>query len=84
MYVFARVCSYEVFSSTVNGLCFFEDTLNLAGIYLLKVNNRNTRIKYETRSGVFIANFEYVSHFVLVFLLLTLNMFFDGWESLVC
>ena len=36
------------------------------------------------RSGVFIANFEYVSHFVLVFLLLTLNMFFDGWESLVC
>ena len=33
------------------------------GIYLLKVNN-----------GVFIANFEHISHFVLLFLLLTLNM----------
>ena len=26
------------------------------------------------RSGVFIVNFEYISHIVLVFLLLTLNM----------
>ena len=56
------------------------------GIYLLKVNNRNTRTRYEIcskltiktlerrhwrRSGVFIVNFE---HIVLVFLLLTLNM----------
>ena len=46
-----------------------------AGIYLLKVNNRNTRTRCEIcRSGVFIVNFEHISHHVLVFLLLTLNM----------
>ena len=59
-----------------------------AGIYLLKVNNRNTRTRCEIcskltintperrqwrRSGVFIVNFEHISHLVLVFLLLTLN-----------
>ena len=58
---------------------------NPAGIYLLKVNNRNTRTRCEIcskltiktperRSGVFIVNFEHISHLVLVFLLLTLNM----------
>ena len=60
-----------------------------AGIYLLKVNNRNTRtsceiclkltIKIPERrhwrcSGIFIVSFEYISHLFLVFLLLTLNM----------
>ena len=60
-----------------------------AAIYLLKVNNRNTRTRYEIcsklaiktpkrrhcrRSGVFIVNFEHISHLCLVFLLLTLNM----------
>ena len=35
---------------------------------MFKVNNK------DTYSGVFIINFEYVSHLVLVFLLLTLNM----------
>ena len=60
-----------------------------AGIYLLKANNRNTRTRYEICSkltiktlerrqwccsGVFIVNFEHISHLVLVFLLLTLNM----------
>ena len=59
-----------------------------AGIYLLKANNRNTRTRCEIcskltintperrhwrRSGVFIVNFEHISHLVLVFLLLTLN-----------
>ena len=59
-----------------------------ASIYLLKVNNRNTRTMCEAcskltiktpeqrqwrRFGVFIATFEHVSYFVLVFLL-TLNM----------
>ena len=59
------------------------------GIYLLKVNNRNARARCKMcskltiktperrqwrRSGVFIVNFEYISHLVLVFLLLTLNM----------
>ena len=44
--------------------------------YLFNVNNKNTRKKYEIcpkfcRSGVFIANFEHISHFCLV--LMTLN-----------
>ena len=61
---------------------------NPVGIYLLKVNNRNTSTRCEIcskltintperrqwrRSGVFIVNFEHISHLVLVFLLLTLN-----------
>ena len=65
-----------------------KQTANPAGIYLLKVNNRNTRTRCEIcskltintperrhwrRSGVFIVNFEHISHLVLVFLLLTLN-----------
>ena len=48
-------------------------------IYLLNVNNRNTRtrceIERQRRSDVFVVvNFEHNSHTVLVFLLLTLNM----------
>ena len=54
-----------------------------AGIYLLKVNNRNTRAKYKTCSkltiktsgrrhwrcsGVFRVNLEHILHFVLVFI----------------
>ena len=53
-----------------------------AGIYLLKVNNRNTRTRREIcsnlttktpgrrqwcRSAVFIVNFEHISHLVLLF-----------------
>ena len=60
------------------------------GIYLLKVNNINPRTRCEKclkltittpeqlhwpRSGVFIVNFEHISHAVLVFLLLTLHMY---------
>ena len=60
-----------------------------AEIYLLKVNNRNSRARCEIcskltmkipqrrqwrRSGIFIVNFEHISHLVLVFLLLTLSM----------
>ena len=56
-----------------------------AKIYLLKVNNRNTRKSYEIsskltiktperrRSGVFIVNFEHISHLFLPSLLLTLS-----------
>ena len=54
-----------------------------ANIYLLKVNNRNTRTRREVCSKlkiktpddvpVFIVNFEHVSHPFLVFLLLTLS-----------
>ena len=58
------------------------------GNYILKVNNRNTRARceicskltiktperdYWRRSGVFIVNFEHISHLVLVFLLLTFS-----------
>ena len=58
-------------------------------IYLLKVNNRNTGRRCEIsskltiktpqkrhwrRSGVSIVNFDYISHLVLVLLLLPLNM----------
>ena len=39
------------------------------GIYLLKVNNRNTRTKCEIRqwrrSGIFIVNFKYISHLAI-------------------
>ena len=59
-----------------------------AHIFLFKVSNRNTRKRCEIcskliiktperhhwrRSGVFIVNFEYISHIFLVLLLLTLN-----------
>ena len=58
----------------------FGSRSSLAGIYLLKVNNKNTRTIWNmfkvnnkhTRTTVFI-NFEHISHLV-VFLLLTLNM----------
>ena len=58
----------------------------LAKIYLPKVNNRNTSKRFEMcsnvnnfnkhhwhRSGVFVVNFEHISHLFLVFLLLNLN-----------
>ena len=56
------------------------------GNYMFKVNNRNTRTRCEIgskltiktperyhwrRSGVFVVNFEHISHLVLVLLLLT-------------
>ena len=59
-----------------------------AGNYMLKVNNRNTRTRCEIcskltiktperphwrRSGVFVVNFEHISHLALLFLLLTLS-----------
>ena len=68
-------------------VCFTQEDLPVS-ICLLKVNNRNTRTRCEIcskltiktperrhwrRSGVFIDNFEHISHFVLVFLFLTLN-----------
>ena len=59
-------------------LCMGAAILIPNGIYLFKVNNRNTRTRCEIcqcrRSGVFIVSFEHISHLVLVFLLLTLNM----------
>ena len=72
----------------VINLSIFFTCIKPAGIYLLKVNNRNTRTRCEIcskltktperrqwrRSGIFIVNFEHISDLVLVFLLLTLNM----------
>ena len=47
---------------------------------MFKVNNKGTRTTMKTPerrhwrcSGVFIVNFEHISHFVLVFLLLTFS-----------
>ena len=40
---------------------------------MFKVNNKNTRTTSRRRSGVFIVNFEHISHLFLVFLLLTVN-----------
>ena len=69
-------------------LYLLQYACNPAGNYMFKVTNRNTRTKCETclkltiktpdrrnwrRSGVFIVNFEHISHFALVFLLLTFN-----------
>ena len=59
------------------------------GIYLFKVNNRNTRTRCEICS--YIVNFEHISHRVLVFLLLYFTPCFSvsiadfehviaGWE----
>ena len=60
-----------------------------AGNYMFRVNSRNTRTRCKIcskltiktperrhwrRSGVFIVNFEYISHPVLAFLLLTFNI----------
>ena len=45
-------------------------------IFLLKVNNRNTRTRLEIVNVclIIILKFEHISHLVLGFLLLTLNM----------
>ena len=47
---------------------------NPVDIYVLKVNNKDTKQRHWCRSGAFIVNFEQVSHLALVFLLITLNM----------
>ena len=67
----------------------WKNWFNPVDIYLLQVNNRNTRKMHEICpkltvktperphwccSGVFIVNLEHTSHLVLMFLLLTLNM----------
>ena len=67
---------------------FHSNCIHPANFYLLKVNNRNAETRCEIcskltrktperrqwhRSGVFIVNFERISHLVLVFPLLTLR-----------
>ena len=41
---------------------------------MFNVNNKDTERRQWRRFGIFIVNFEHISDFVLVFLLLTLNM----------
>ena len=56
---------------------------------MVKVNNRNTRTmceicsKTRRRSGVFIVNFEHISHIVVVFLMLTLSRYMSAGYLLV-
>ena len=70
---------------------------NTADIYLLKCNYRNIRTRSKIcskltikiperhhwrRSGIFIVNFEHISHLVLVFLLLSLNMYLPAGNEI--
>ena len=71
-------------------MCYSGKSPTPASIYLLKVNNIKSRTKCEIhskltikiperrqwrRSGIFIVYFEHISHLILVFLLLSLNMY---------
>ena len=82
MYLFALCDLFYI--SVVSRFDIFK-----VGIYLLKVNNRNSRTRCEIcskltikiperrqwrRTRIFIINFEHTSHLFLLFLLLTLNM----------
>ena len=76
-----------IFYNHINHIIFGQRNTFPGGIYLLKINNRNTRARCEIcsdltikiperrhwcRSEVFIVNFEHISHLALVFLLLPL------------
>ena len=76
-------CSIVNFEHVIAGW----GSLTPAGNYMFQVNNRSIRTRSEIcskltimiprqwrRSGNFIVNFEHISHLVLLFLLLTLNM----------
>ena len=82
------MCSIDYSKEVATKPCYLLDTGRKrnapAGIYLLKVNKRNTKTRCEIcskltiktperRSGVFIVNFEHISHLNLVFPLLTLS-----------
>ena len=49
---------------------------------MFKVNNKDTRTTPWRRSGIFIVNFEHISHLVLVFLLLSLNMYLPAGNEI--
>ena len=65
-----------------------------AGNYMFKVNNGKTRTKCEIcskltiknnarrRSGVFVVNFEHISHLALVFLIANFKQVNAGWDCL--
>ena len=64
-------CSFSAMSLFLYQIMFPADN------YMFKVNNRNTTTRCERRhwrrSGIFIVNFQHISHLVLVFPLLTLS-----------
>ena len=84
-----RLCHLHWLSFQKYQRCgWVEDIVFQAGNCMFKFNNRNTRARCEicsrltikaperrqlSRSDVFIVNFEYISHLVLVFPLLTLS-----------
>ena len=92
---FLQTFAVTACNSVSTNLCIKD--ICSAGIYLLRVNNRNTRTRCEIcsklttktrewrqwhRSGVFIVNFEHIPHLLLVFLLLTLNIWLPaGWTD---
>ena len=64
--------------------------MNPVNIYMFKVNNRNNRTRYQICSkltiktpGVFIVNFEHISHHVLVFLIVNFEKVYADWEELL-
>ena len=74
--------------NTEKGPAIYVKTTISVDNYMFKVNNRNTRTRcgicskltiktperrQRRRSGVFIVNFDYISHLALVLLLLTLS-----------
>ena len=67
----------EAYAISNQNLQFDIAGLYPASNYMFKVNNRSNRAKREIcsklSSGVFIVNFEYISHTVQVFLLFTLS-----------
>ena len=80
-------CKFLIWESILINLSAIYEPLP-ASNYMFKVNNRNTRTRSEICSnltiktpkrrqwhcsGVFIVNFEHISHLVLLFLLLTLS-----------
>ena len=83
-----RTKTFEI--NAFGGIGFHSFQTNIpAGVYMVKVNNRNARRRCEIcsklttktpargqwrRSGVFIVNFEHMLHLLLVSLLLTLIM----------
>ena len=64
-----KYLSQQVFTCSYLTIESLEQVLNM-----LKVN-KGTKRRQWRRSGVLIVNFEYISHLVLVFQVLTLNMY---------
>ena len=61
-------------------LCNVNILIIVTWLVILKANNRNTRTRCKIYSkltirthGIYIVNFEHISHLAIVFLLLTLN-----------